>query len=750
MARGVVFSDAILDEIKSRTNFADLASEHIKLKKAGKTFSGLCPFHSEKTPSFHLNDEEGFFNCFGCGKKGSLYNFVMETRGLTFPEAVKFLAGRAGVELPTEEDEGGRNLARERSALLREILRAASTAYQKEFDRSKPVNAYVSSRGLTPKTIERFGLGYAPRGWEFIYEAVKRELLAAGKNLDESEIRSLLLEVGLIRRRNEPNESAEIPVKDGATTDNQILDGILELNEEPNQESAAEKRPRERGAYDLLRDRLIFPIMRSDGIVVAFGGRLMSADNKAPKYLNTPESPLYFKRRTLFGLSQAMDALRRTKQGFLVEGYMDVLTMVQAGFEGSVACCGTAITVEHAQVLARVAERVIVLFDGDAAGQKAAAKSVEAFLNSGVDLLVAVLPEGEDPDSLIKKGGAGGLQKFIDGAVPGIDFLVSAAIKEESAGGSLAPSGSGRVAGELCRVVARVKNPVEREFCLKVVAEKLGVSIDSFDKMVREEVRREGRSSFGGTIGASNHSRFQAQGVAAVQRESRPGGNESTETDVTDVFDPWAGVPPIDYFASVSQPESGWNGPDMVDNFNKAKKRDGAKQIKGTRFSDRPLVDEEKLITQLLVTVLCEPSVAEEVIQLSSLFQGPDSQYGDIPPQLLEFLNVAKREELPPSELFLEQGSRADLERERVISLLNSMNFHGKRIVGEVIRQLSVGGIKPDQLVKDLAKASRSQDIRLEVRSLNAQIQGENVDDVDKLKLAQDKLLKRRSLEQLR
>ena len=365
-----MFPPSFLDELRARVGLVQVISRRVKLTKAGHEWKGCCPFHNEKTPSFYVNEDKGFYHCFGCGVHGDVIRFVVEQEGLRFPEAVKALAAEAGLEVPEESPE-----AREKARVadgLHEVMAAASAWYAVQFSGLSGSNArhYVETRGLTAETVKRFALGYAPDG---------NKLRSGLKDVPEA----MLTEAGLIGH--------------------------------------AEDRD---GSYDRFRNRLIFPIRDPRGRVVGFGGRILG--DGQPKYLNSPDTPLFDKGRLLYNLDQAGPVARKSGRLIVVEGYMDVIAISQAGFAEGVAPLGTAVTEQQLQLMWRVVPEPILCFDGDAAGQRAALRAATRalpLLEPGRSLRFATLPAGLDPDDLVRKQGAAAFEAVIAAAEPLIDRL---------------------------------------------------------------------------------------------------------------------------------------------------------------------------------------------------------------------------------------------------------------------------------------------------------------------------------------
>jgi len=361
----------MVEEVRAAADIVDVISEFVPLKKAGREYKANCPFHDERTPSFYVVPAKGFYKCFGCGKSGDVFSFVMERQGLDFVEAVKQVAGRAGVEVrevkrSTEEEDPNRPLF-EINGFAQDWFRAQL------LDESVGANArsYLEKRGIDAEVAERYGLGFAPDEWRGLRDAAGKHGLAE----------DLMVEVGML--------------------------GSSERSREP---------------YDRFRGRIMFPIESVSGRVIAFGGRVLVGDGKdAPKYLNSPETPIYHKGRNLYGLSWARHWIRRAETALVVEGYMDVVSLAAHGFENVVAPLGTALTPEQAKLLSRYTTRVLLLFDSDAAGLKATFRAGDTLLEAGLHPAVVTLPLGEDPDTLVHAGGAEALEQYLDQAVDVLD-----------------------------------------------------------------------------------------------------------------------------------------------------------------------------------------------------------------------------------------------------------------------------------------------------------------------------------------
>jgi DNA primase len=358
-----------------RLDIVEVVNARVPLKKAGKDYMACCPFHQEKTPSFTVSQDKQFFHCFGCGEHGSAIGFVMNYEGLSFPEAVEELAREAGMEVPRELDQ--LKPADDLKPLFDLMTRAADFYRQQlKAEAAAPVRDYLRQRGLDKQIIADYGIGYAPEGWDPLIQAVRQR----GVDIE------LLIQAGLATR----NDAGRV--------------------------------------YDRFRQRVLFPIRDPRGRVVAFGGRILpgTADESAPKYLNSPETPLFHKGRQLYGLYEMRQAIRRADRLLVVEGYMDVVALAQAGIRYGVATLGTATTAEHLELLFRQTSEIVFCFDGDRAGRDAAWKALKVLLpllTQGREVRFLFLPEGEDPDTLVRKEGASAFEVRLASAMPLSDYL---------------------------------------------------------------------------------------------------------------------------------------------------------------------------------------------------------------------------------------------------------------------------------------------------------------------------------------
>ena len=430
------FSPQLLEEIRARVDIVDLVGQFVNLKRAGENWKGLCPFHAEKTPSFMVHPKKGIFHCFGCGVGGDAFGFLMRQDRLQFPEAVRVLAERAGVALPTErrtEVDG------QREALFKTMAQASEFYQDALWNRPEGEGArrYLDSRGIAPEMARRFVLGYAPEGWDHLLGFMK------GRGVTEEQ----LVQVGLI-----------LPRQTGS------------------------------GFYDRFRGRLLFPIKDGQGRVVAFGGRAMGTED--PKYLNSPETPLYVKGQTLYAFDLAKPQIREKNRALVVEGYVDCLMAHQHGFTETVAALGTAFTASQLGLLRRYCDEVLTFFDADAAGKKATQR-VEELLEPGTQglawavnrtgtfgdgsalrLKVALLPSGHDPDSFLRKEGAQAFTQRIAEARSLLAYAVETAIGEEN---TTAPRGKATAFARVALILAKVTDSQEATELARDAALKLGV-----------------------------------------------------------------------------------------------------------------------------------------------------------------------------------------------------------------------------------------------------------------------------------
>jgi DNA primase len=382
----VAIPQNFIQELLARADVVEIVGRHVQLKKTGANFSGLCPFHSEKSPSFTVSPSKQFYHCFGCGKNGNAISFLIDHAGMNFVEAVKDLAGQYGMQVPEEDvspaERAKQQEQRQKQATLTDVLEKAGAAYRKQLKISPKAVEYFKKRGVSGEVARQFGLGYAPEGW--------RSLASVFPNYDDP----LLAESGLVI-----------------------------VNEEAPGSSPGQAR-----RYDRFRDRVMFPIRNVKGECIGFGGRVLG--DEKPKYLNSPETPIFSKGRELYGLFEARNALRDQGYVLVTEGYMDVVALAQLGFPNAVATLGTACTPDHVQKLFRFTDSVVFSFDGDAAGRRAARKALDGALPYATDVRTVkflFLPAEHDPDSYIREHGRDAFARYVSDAMPLSRFLIEAA-----------------------------------------------------------------------------------------------------------------------------------------------------------------------------------------------------------------------------------------------------------------------------------------------------------------------------------
>lgn len=418
----------ILQQIRDGVDFAEIVSRYVTLSKKGQNFLGLCPFHAEKTPSFSVNQARQMFYCFGCGLGGDVFTFLMRQEGLGFLEAVKDLAQQAGVTLPRLENLGQGDASAEFRKKLEGLHSLAHSWFQKNLHGSmgKPAWDYLIGRGIHSESFSNFGLGYALPSWD----GLTRYLLKNGAKSNE------LAKAGLVAARDSSNRASM----------------------------------RHDEFYDRFRGRVMVPICNLRGQVIAFGGRAL--DDQAPKYLNSPETVLFSKRRSLFGLERARDAVSHLNTLILVEGYFDVITLYQAGIKHVVGSLGTALTKDQVNLIRRFTNNVVLVFDGDAAGVGAALRTLDVFVNSGISAKVVTLPPGEDPDSFVRAQGTDVFLHLQEKANTLLDFAVEQCLKRTV---NAAIEDRARSVDDILRIIMKASHPIEREEYTRQVAERLGV-----------------------------------------------------------------------------------------------------------------------------------------------------------------------------------------------------------------------------------------------------------------------------------
>ena len=430
----MAFPPAFLDELTARNPIEDVVGEYVRLKRSGSNLFGLCPFHGEKTPSFSVSPDKGIYYCFGCHKGGSVINFQMEIEGLSYPDAVRALAKRAGMEVPEDEQYQSRYRQQERLWALHK--EAARFFYQQLY---APIGqkalAYAQGRGMTKTTLTRFGIGYAPDSWTDLTDALRK------KGYTDQELR----DSGLVT----------VSRKNG-------------------------------NLFDRFRDRLMFPIIDVRGNVIGFGGRIMSdQDKSAAKYLNSPETLIFNKRKNLFALNLA----KKSKLGYLilVEGYMDAIALHQYGFDCAVASLGTALTEDGATLLSKYTDQVVLIYDGDAAGQNATQRAIPILERAGLQVKVLQMRDAKDPDEFLKKFGADRFKLLLEESSNRVEYQLKAIARKYDLRDD---DQKVNFLQESAELVSTLSSAVQREVYAGRVAEAAGISMEAMNLEVSRARKR--------------------------------------------------------------------------------------------------------------------------------------------------------------------------------------------------------------------------------------------------------------------
>jgi DNA primase len=413
--------EEIIDRVRTEANIVDVISDYVRLRKTGKNWLGLCPFHDDKKPSFNVEPVRGIYKCFACGKGGNVFTFLMELNGWTFPESVRNLATTLGIDIPDDPRDQADYSENER---LASAVRDAARFYYQTLrsDAGITAQAYFRKRGFSDETLRKFGLGYAPDEWE----SLMTKLTDVGYTTSELDRAGLII-----------------------------------------------KREGRSGWYDRFRGRAMFPIFTGTGRLVGFGARRMNEDPDQPKYINSPESPIYQKSRVLYGLFQAKDAIRKSGVALFVEGYADVISLHQAGIETAIATCGTAMAPQHAELIARYCSRVVLVFDSDKAGQSATERGIDVLLRQGLDVSVLRLPDGEDPDTFVQKFGQKEFERRINESV---SFLEFRARTLKTAGDFDSPERSAEAIRSIVGTIAQIPDTLKRELYTQKIAAEYHIS----------------------------------------------------------------------------------------------------------------------------------------------------------------------------------------------------------------------------------------------------------------------------------
>ena len=438
MGRGLISED-VINQVKDRVDIAEVVGHHVSLTRAGQNLKGLCPFHQEKSPSFTVNSSKQIFHCFGCGAGGNVFTFLTRITGTSFPEVVRDLGRKVGIEIQESAGQSGPLAAQ--TARVESLNQAVVGWFRQNLNDPKlgeEARTYLAGRGMTDATLERFAVGFVSNEWDGLSKAL---------------------------------------MKQGFTAAELAIAGLTVAREHAS------------GSYDRFRGRVMFPITDLRKRVVGFGGRILGEGT--PKYLNSPDTPLFKKGQTLYALDLAREAVARLKTVIVVEGYFDAVALHQAGLTHTVATLGTALTAEHIQVLRRFATKVVLLFDPDQAGVRAALRGLDLFVNSGLGVKVVTLPGGDDPDTYVRKEGPEAFARLEEQAPSLLDFALEHSL---STAESSTIEGRIRSADDVLRILQKSEHPIEREERIRVVAERLGVNqqrlIERYPALVQSEGRR--------------------------------------------------------------------------------------------------------------------------------------------------------------------------------------------------------------------------------------------------------------------
>jgi DNA primase len=449
--------DHKIDEIRQATDIVDLIGAFVKLKKRGKNHIGLCPFHTEKTPSFNVSADRQMYHCFGCSAGGNVFTFLMQYEKTSFVEAVRSLAKTAGIELPdpSSQSESGEPTEQERAFALCTIAARHFNSNLTGTQEGKLALEYLRHRGISDAMITHFGLGYALNSWDAFLAHAREQGFQP----------EFLERYGLARKRD---------------------DG---------------------GHYDYFRGRVVFPVLTASGRVVGFGARKLREDDPLAKYINSPESPIYNKSRILYGLFHSKEAIREADQALMVEGYMDLISAYQAGIKNVIASSGTALTSDQVQLVRRYTKNITIVYDADSAGSKAAMRGVDVVLGQDMDVKVAKLPEGDDPDTFVRKAGAAGLKKLVDESLSFVDFIIAARKEKDGS-----PEERSKTIRILVKTVAQMPDALKRDLYVKHIAGKFGLR----EAVLQEELATALKS--------------EAQGTGITYRSAGPAPEPSPST----------------------------------------------------------------------------------------------------------------------------------------------------------------------------------------------------------------------------
>lgn len=689
------YSDDLIEEVRHKASLAELVSERTQVKKSGNSITACCPFHSEKTPSFHINEEQGLYYCFGCGKKGNTFTFIMETRGLSFPESIRFLAQRYSVALPLNSTTSNyeKGLAQKKQ-LLGKILNETQNLYEdilwnrsflgNEGNRAKEI---LFSRDLTEDTLKKFRIGFTGSSHGYLEDYLVKNISQSSQH-SPNEIKNALIELGLLRNYSDQKIKQQ----------NNHISNYTEL----------------------FRERIIFPISRSDGKPIAFGGRTIHTSDKIPKYINSPESPVYLKRRSFYGLTQSIKEIQKTKTVYIVEGYTDVMSFFQAGLENTIAVCGTALTEDHVKILSRFITRAYLVFDSDAAGRIASAKSFASFINSRIEAIPVFLAEGEDPDTMARKVFRNEINRDVflkilkDGETSlfkiFIQHLASNLIGLERGVlcdiGTLKPAERGKLAEEVSVYISKINNPVEKEIRTNEFCDLLGISNLSFKEILQ--------NSFNKNLSYSKPDSISRNSINKVQLNQTP----------------------------------------IQNNDKKVLKEINEENNLYTRRINQ-------LKRQLIIGVIVDPSILKnEVVFNNAISLCKDDLSSRF---FIEYIyNSYKLDSSIKNRILnlgisrfinVDKSNDSSIEMQEALanihSLLCQFELENEGLLEEAIRQISTGGITYPELADSLEEVLKRVSLVNKVEEIKRE-ESKISDEDQKLKLIQEKLFMKRSLDKIK
>ena len=571
----------ILDEIVARCDIVSVINEYVPLKRRGSNYQGLCPFHNEKTPSFSVSPAKQIFHCFGCGKGGNVFKFVMEIEGVSFVEAVEKLAKRAGVRLPEKELTPGQRKALEQRKRYQQINELAARYYHTVLMKSKmgqPYRDYLKQRQIGEETIVKFRLGATPAGWDNLYREMKK------RGITEQE----MLDLGLISQTK-------------------------------------------KGTYvDRFRQRLMFPICDEKGTVIAFGGRIIDKDSSPQKYLNSPDTPLFHKSRNLYGLHLAKPGIRNADQAIIVEGYMDVISCHQYGITNAVAPLGTAFTPEQGKLLMRNTYQVGISFDGDAAGTKATMRCLDILSDLGCSARVIQIPDNADPDEYLKKYGKEAFQQLISASQELIMYKIAKYMETTNTD---TITGKMKVVSLLLPDLRKLQSAVARESAIREISQKLQVS----EKAIWDELRRTQDKP----DAVQTEQSFSAEeSPGALQENMAPKGNINSKIErniLHMIFERPELLSEVERFGGVALLSK--QAADMYQDFQESIRRSG--KVESTAIpEEKGQILADILMEELYITDM-DKALRDSLLQLKQ--EQLDKEYQDVMSQLEKLSETVSR-----------------------------------------------------------------------------------------------------------